>query len=357
MTNWELLTYDDPAQREKWRRICNSFENIDIFYFPEYMRAFELHGDGKPYLFVYYKSSEDLVIYPFLKRSLRDLQQFDNLSVDLYDIISPYGYSGYLRKNNDIDMEKFYYYFREYCKENNIVSEFIRFHPILNNMRYAPKAIHIDKNNETILINLLNEEKEIWSNMSSRCRNAIKKAYKYNIKIVNDINFNEIDIFYTLYIDTMTRLNANKYYFFSKEWFHKFVSSLKDNLVLFHAYYKDTIITSAIFIYYKYCINYFLTGSLYEMRHLAANNLLLYEVSLWAKSMGMKYFHLGGGYHGEDSLYRFKESFSPYKAQYYVGRIIHHSKNYEYLYNLKIKTGMPFGNPNFFPVYRTPEEL
>ena len=70
------------------------------------------------------------------------------------------------------------------------------------------------------------------------------------------------------------------------------------------------IITSAIFIFHNTYINYFLTGSLYEMRHLAANNLLLYEVALWAKSNGMKYFHLGGGYHGEDSLYRFKESFS-----------------------------------------------
>ena len=27
---------------------ANSFENIDIFYFPEYSRLFELHGDGKP---------------------------------------------------------------------------------------------------------------------------------------------------------------------------------------------------------------------------------------------------------------------------------------------------------------------
>ena len=129
-----------PDQREKWRGICNSFEKIDIFYYPEYLRLFELHGDGKPYLFVYYESKDDVVIYPFLKRSLREIHQFHNLPKNLFDITSPYGYGGYLRKNNNINMEQFYVYFCNYCKENNIVSEFIRFNPILNNILYAPKA-------------------------------------------------------------------------------------------------------------------------------------------------------------------------------------------------------------------------
>lgn len=354
---YELLSYDAPDQREKWRGICNSFEKIDIFYYPEYLRLFELHGDGKPYLFVYYESKDDLVIYPFLKRSLKEIHQFHNLSKNLFDITTPYGYGGYLRKNNNINIEQFYVYFCNYCKENNIVSEFIRFNPMLNNILYAPKLIDIDKNNETIVIDLLKEEDKIWSEMSSRCRNSIRKAVKNNIKVVNDINFDEIKIFYKLYIDTMNKLGANRYYFFSIEWIYELINLLKGKVVLFNAYYQDNIITSAIFIYHKYYINYFLTGSLYELRHLAANNLLLYEVALWAKKMDIKYFHLGGGYHGEDSLYRFKESFSPHKEQFFVGRSIHNSEDYKYLCNLKLQNGPLMRESKFFPLYRVPLEL
>ena len=41
------------------------------------------------------------------------------------------------------------------------------------------------------------------------------------------MNFNEIEIFYKLYIDTMTKLEANKYYFFSKKWLYDLINLLK----------------------------------------------------------------------------------------------------------------------------------
>jgi hypothetical protein len=352
MKNYELLTYDDPDQREKWRRICSSFNMIDIYYYPEYLRLFELHGDGRPHLFVYYESLENILIYPFLMRSLKEHQQFHNLPRDLLDITSPYGYGGYLRNNSNINMEKFYLTFREFCKKNNIVSEFIRFHPILNNISYAPKNVDIKKNNETIIINLLEKEEKIWSDMSSRCRNSIRKALKNNIKVVNDINFNGIETFYNLYIDTMTKVGAKSYYFFRKEWFDNLIQLLRDNVALFHAYYQDKIIASAIFLYNKYFINYFLTGSLQEVKHLSANNLLLYEVALWAKHNGIKYFNLGGGYVVNDSLARFKSSFSHFRAEYFTGGVIHDNKYYDYLCNMIFSANEIEKKSIYFPLYR-----
>ena len=320
---FELLSYEDPDQRQKWRRICESFENIDIFYCPEYSKLFELHGDGKPYLFVYHDSSEDLVIYPFLKRPLSEIIRYQKVNGNLFDITSPYGYTGYLRNNNTINMEAFYHCFHDFCKNNNIVSEFIRFHPLLNNVTYSPCQVKILQERETIVINLMQDSDKIWSFIQPSCRNKIRKARKRNIVILKDDNFNNLDCFYNLYIDTMYRLNAHDYYLFSRAWFHLFIDLMQNNTVLFHAYCDQEIINSALFIFNNTYIHYYLSGSLFEMRNLAANNLLLYEVALWAKNRGIKYFHLGGGYQPNDSLSHFKSSFSPYKTQFYIGGVIH----------------------------------
>jgi serine/alanine adding enzyme len=353
---FELLSYDDPSQRQKWREICNSFDKIDIFYFPEYAKLFELHGDGKPYLFVYYESSEDLVIYPFLKRSVSELFRYQKIKNNLYDIISPYGYNGYLRNNNTINMDEFFNLFNGYCNNNNIISEFVRFHPLLNNISYSPSKVKILDERDTVVIKLDQEQDEMWSSFQPTCRNKIKKAINNNIVILQDSNFTNIDIFYKLYTDTMERLNANRYYYFSNQWFYSIIDLMKYNTVLFHAYHDKEIINSAIFIFNNIYIHYYLSGSLFEKRHLAANNLLLYEVALWAKSKGIKYFNLGGGYQPNDSLSRFKASFSPYQTKFFIGGVVHQSQYYEYLCDLRLQTGEIHQNPQYFPLYRLPQE-
>lgn len=355
--SYQVLSYKNISERDKWRSIYQSLDIIDIFYDPEYARLFELHGDGEPFLFVYYQSPVDIVIYPFLKRSLRQSHIFPDIDLNLYDISSPYGYGGYLRNSELIDMEKFYDCFHNYCKNNNIISEFIRFHPIIDNIRYAPKNIDIKKYNQTIVIDLNKNEEEILKGMSQSCRNSIRKALKNNITINNDNKFKRLDIFYKYYYDTMKRLEAYDYYYFKYTWFQEMINLLKDKVYLFHAYFENTIIASAIFLIQPPFIHYFLTGALFEKRHLAANNLLLYEVALWAQKRGLKYFHLGGGSSPDDSLFRFKASFSPCKKDFFIGGVVHHQEYYNYMCRMRFQGEKIKEDIIYFPLYRIPEKL
>jgi len=351
---WELLSYSNQIERTKWRNICRKFDIIDIWYYPEYLRLFELHGDGEPFLFVYYETNEKMVIYPFMKRPINRIPGFQEVNPDLFDISSPYGYGGYLRNNDLVNMENFSHCFREFCRENNIISEFIRFNPILQNVEYAPKNVDIKQYNQTIVIDLSLTENDIWLKMNQTCRNKVRKAMKNNLYIYFDGNFDYIKIFYNLYIDTMRRLDAYEYYFFKENWFDNLINLLKGKIFLFHAYHNDVIVTSALFIVKAPFIHYFLTGATYEMRHLAATNLLLYEVALWAKKKGLKFFHLGGGYSPDDSLFRFKASFSPWRKDFYIGGVVHHPEYYDYLCNLRFKGKEIQQEMNFFPIYRIP---
>ena len=351
--NFEILSYDVPEQRQKWRDIYDDFSKIDIFYYPEYVYLFDLKGDGKAQCFVYY-NKHGIVIFPFLKRMINDLDIFGDILDNICDIASPYGFSGYLRSNDKIDIDNFYKVFDSYyCKNNNIVSEFVRFHPILENVLYSPSAVKTNKMNETVMIELTLTPDEIWGNLTSVCRNIIRKARKFDIEVIHDEFFENLDKFHELYTKTMQRLGAQEYYFFKIDWFRNLIKFLNGKVALFHAKYQNTIILSCMFLMSDEYIHYFLSGSDRKMAYMAANNLLLYEVALWAKNRDKKIFNLGGGIQPGDSLFRFKASFSSKRSEFYTGNVIHNNELYANL--CRKRWGEGGGKQiqeDFFPLYR-----
>ncbi len=250
-------------------------------------------------------------------------------------------------------MNKFYHIFKNYCIENNIVSEFVRFHPLYNNQAYSPGDVKNYPINETVVVDLSWPPDEIWENFTSACRNKIRKARRFGVKVSQDLRFENLDRFHELYINTMERLKAQPYYHIQKNWLYRLVELLSENVALFHAKYEDRIIMSAIFLISNQFVHYFLSGSDDDTSHIAANNLLLYEVALWAKNRGKEVLHLGGGLQPRDNLFQFKASFSPLRATFFVGKAIHNAEIYEELCRRKrvAEEGHAIDS-DFFPKYR-----
>jgi serine/alanine adding enzyme len=353
--NYEVLTYDDPEQREKWRALYGRFQNIDVSYLPEYAYLFELKGEGRACCFVYREADEDVVIYPFLQRRIKDLPLFRHSVDDLTDITSPYGYSGYLASRGGLCLERFFKIFKKYCQDNHIVTEFIRFHPLLNNHEYCRAFIPNQSFSEVVVLDLTKDKEQQWNDLSPTCRNKIRKASKNKIKIFHDEKYEHLDTFCTLYTATMQRLGAQKYYSFTKEWFEKLVDLLADNVALFHALYDDGIIMSALFLYDRDFIHYFLSGSDASLNKLGANNLMLFEVADWAQTRGIRYLNLGGGMQANDSLFKFKASFSPLRQTFCVGNVVHNPSVYRSLCDRKLAAheGHQPLDTQFFPFYRS----
>jgi len=354
--NFEVLTYDNPAEREKWRALCQRFKDIDIFYYPEYAYLFQLKGDGQACCFYYYEASDRIVIYPFLIRYIKEIQIDNCNDGNAIDIMSPYGYNGYLACTKEMAMGGFFRTLHNYCNQNQVVSELIRFHPIISNHDYCQSFIPIQKLSEVIVIDLTLDLDTIWHNFEPSCRNKIRKARKNYVKIIIDEDYKNLAEFYKLYIGTMQRLKALGYYYFSREWFESLLHLLPSNIALFHAQLDAKIIMSGIFLFTKDFIHYFLSGSDYAFNNLGANNLMLYKVAEWAKTRGIKYFNLGGGVQGQDSLFKFKASFSPLRKTFCVGNVIHDQEYYQYLCDLKLaaESNQPL-DVQFFPFYRAPK--
>jgi len=350
---YEILSYEDVEQRQKWQALCQRFDDIDIYYLPEYAYLFELKGDGKAHCFVYYDGPDHIVLYPFLRRNINELPAFADLPGDLTDITSSYGYGGYLRNSQQIDMYRFISLFHQYCQENNIISEFVRFHPFLENHAYCEKSVSPQLWNEIVYFDLNNSEEDIWKAIARTARQGINKAVAANITLSYDPDFEHMDRFCDLYTETMNKVGADNYYFFSQSWFENMVKLLKDHMALFHAIQEGEIIGSMINFHCGDYICIFLAGSNPEKLHLRPNNFLYFKSALWAKAMGFKKYLLGGGLKPNDSLFKFKTLFSPLRAPFYLGKVIHNPEQYQYLCNRKLEGSLTDSNPNgFFPLYR-----
>lgn len=327
----------------------------DIYFTDEYCEVYEKNGDGILTKF-FLDTDEGKVIYKFLKRkidiSINDYEEY-------YDITTPYGYGGPLileceEHNMEKLVQKFKSKFYEYCKENNIIAEFIRFHPIIENHRYMEAYIDISNIRSTICMDISNED-DMWNDISPTSRNKIRKAIKNNVKIDIDYSCTYLEEFLTLYEMTMKKNSAKNYYFFSREFFENNILLLKENIMIFRAILEEKCICSILVLKYGDYIHYYFSGSLEEYKNIGANNLLLYEIALWGSKNGFKKFHLGGGYSGDDdSLFKFKKSFSKNgELKFFVGKKIYNKDVYNLLVNVHQKSTNKKIDYLYFPAYRS----
>ncbi len=344
-----MLSVYQIDQKEQWDSIVCSFREYDVYWLSGYVSAFQLHGDGIPLLF-FYDGCETKGINVVMKRSISEDRHFVGKMKknDYFDFSSPYGYGGWLIEGENIDGLICEY--EEWCVNNRIVSEFVRFHPILKNHIKINKAYEIIPLGKTVTMDLSSPE-IIWSNITSKNRNVIRKARKNGIKIYNGRYPEIYEIFMELYNDTMNRDHAEDYYYFDKNFYKEILDNLPQNAQVFYAVLEENVIAASIMLSSNGKMNYHLSGSRKEYSSLAASNLLLYEAALWGCANGCKTLYLGGGVgSGEDSLFKFKRSF--YRKddlnRFYIGRKIFNHKEYDKLVELREN----ISDEKFFPKYR-----
>lgn len=335
---------------EEWDKTVSSFNNYDVYYLSGYVAAFKLHGDGEP-LLIYYEDAGLKGINVVMKRDIADVSEFKEKipQGSLFDFSTPYGYGGWLLEGN---VEKSNMLFKEYeywCVENNIVSEFVRFHPIIENYSYVSEVYDVIILGNTVTLDISSPE-VIWQNIISKNRNVIRKAEKYGVEIKMGNSPEIYEKFIEIYNKTMQHDNADEYYFFGEDFYNSIRNDLPENSRIFYAEKDGEVIASSIMIYAEDKLNYHLSGSLLEYRTFAPSNLLLFKAALWGCENGYKTFHLGGGVGSkEDTLFKFKKTF--YRGddltRFAIGKKIFMDKEYDRLVKMKCNT-----DSNFFPKYR-----
>lgn len=352
-----FTTFDIP-QRENWLEFLDRIDAKDIYFTPEYCHLYEKNGEGKAQLIIY-EEGNHFIYYPFLLREINELKNIKDLESKygkMYDIITPYGYGGPITNETDpILKTNLYKNFNEsfirYCKEKNIITEFIRFHPLIRNAN-DNEALVSEYVRNTIYVDLKLDVEEIWANYDAKNRNRIRRSLQHGLQVVHR-PIHEKENFINLYYKTMDKKNAYDYYYFDSLFFDNMVDLLDRQIELIEVLYENKVILSCFFMCYGQNVHYHLLGSEASYLKFAPNNFLINYAIGWAKSKGYQTFHLGGGYSGQDSLYKFKKNFNKEgDLPFYIGKRIHNEEIYSDLikdYNLK--------ETNFFPLYRHPSLL
>ena len=343
-----MIQIYNMSHRKEWDEIIKTFPQYDIYYTSGYVRAFEIKGDGEPQL-IYYEDNGLRAAYVYLKRKT-DIEQ-------TYDSISPYGYGGVIFDGDtkDYKIKEFWKSYLAKMAEENIIDNFVRYHPVIDNASLMTKTSEVINLGKTISLDLASQE-IIWNNITSKNRTHIRKAEKNGIIIKHGKGMELFREFMVIYNETMKQDNAEEYYYFNEDFYESIDKDLKDNYEMFWAEYEGKKIAMSIMIFANGHLNYHLSGSMREYRNLAPSNLLLYKAAIWGCEQGMKTFHLGGGVGSEeDNLYKFKAAFNRNSnCHFAISKMIFDKEKYNALVKKRQKEDTNF-NPesSYFPLYRS----
>lgn len=324
----------------------------DLYFDPNYAKIYhDIDGDYDTFV---YQCDYGKITNTFILRKIPwmiDDQTF-------YDIVTPYGYGGPLAENVTDIAKLMYAYkiaFAEYCKSKNIICEFIRFH-LFDNIRvrenYYGETFHSLDN---VVVDTSGDfEQKIWKGYEHKVRKNVKKAIKNNLQIVIENNLNNLDDFLSVYYDTMNRNHAGEYYYFGRKYFEDIARFLPDNYIYFHVFKDGKIASTELVLYSDRYAYSFLGGTFTEYYELRPNDFLKNEIIKWCNRNGRKKFILGGGYHKDDGIYKYKRCFtSDPDVPFYVGRYIFDENIYNKAVEIKKIVDKDFDdNTCYFPKYR-----
>ena len=346
------------SEKERWNNIVKSIKCYDVFYLNEYVDAFmrEDESNGVPVL-LYYVNGGDRAINVVFKRDVsKDRYFVGELETDTYfDLITSYGYGGFLGEISDYDTLNNMYI--QYCIDNRYVCEFVRFE--LFSDYYQHYTGETESRTHNVVRNLESSMDEIWMDFKQKVRKNVKRAHTFGLEIIIDESGTHMNDFLRIYYGTMDRSDADAQFYFKKTFFEKLLSM--DNAIMFHVKFEGKIISTELVIYgAENCYSY-LGGTDSEYFYTRANDYLKFEIVKWAKEKGFKNFVLGGGYGADDGIFQYKANLAPHGVRnFYIGRKIFDKAVYQQLLSVRSKGNKDMENEliskSFFPAYRGGKE-
>ena len=252
---------------EEWDAAVRSFREYDVYWLSGYVKAFQLHGDGEPLLF-HFESPETRGINVVMKRDVAKDKHFAGKLPEgrYFDLATPYGYGGWIIEGTNTD--RLFEEYRRWLEKNGIISEFVRFHPMVGNHAACSSFYEVIQLGEVVHMEL-SSLGAIWENIISKNRNMIRKAVKNGIRIFNGRYPEIFKTFRVIYNGTMDKYNADPYYYFDEAFYESILNDLPQNAQVFYAEKDGQVIAASIMLATNGRMNYHLSGSLREFSSLA----------------------------------------------------------------------------------------
>ena len=362
-----------PADPD-WQKYLNTLPH-DFYHLAGYLEL-EAQRYGATAEAIVIQHDAEVFFLPYLirdcdYRSVRVASRSENNPV--YDVISPYGYPGMLVSlagQNPQFIDRCLQTIYRYWQERNICSAFLRLHPILNSYlvdrsssdrQESHQEIEVTERlhlrGDVVICDLTNDLEDIWKQIRSSHRTKINKLKRsgFIVKMVPIDRY--LDIFIDIYRETMNRVNATPSYYFTQDYFERFVNILGDGVQICVVEIDGQIIAASLITEFSGIVQYHLGGTRTEFLPYSPTTIVFDYVIKWAKQRQNRYFNLGGGLSGQqDSLYHFKVGFSDSTRSFATLETIVDRQLYDRLTAQRAEslglTTSALSNTPFFPAYR-----
>lgn len=330
-------------QEMEWSYYIKNAIDYDFYHTWHYHT---LEKRGEPMLFVYEEES-GFIAFPLVKRIIENSNHFD--------LTTAYGYVGPISNKCNADLsdcflDNFKASFINFMFVNGYISVFSRLNPFIKQQSILSKIAKAADNGKTVYMDLTVSLDAQRANYEKRLGRQIRQLRKANYIIKEIASASDIKTFTNMYNENMQRLQADASYFYSEEYFTDILKNKEAGSKLITIFDGDLMICGAIVLYSYNIIRNHLSATSASHIHQSPSKLLTDEISLLGRKLGLKYFHLGGGVGGiEDSLYKFKASFSPLTLTDNIWCFIADKSAYGKLVIGSNK------NSNYFPLYRSPK--
>ena len=296
---------------------------------------------------------------PFLIRSIDEgLLRRAGITEALCDASTPYGYGGPAFTRGESGEALLARYREVMAREfprRGVVAEFVRFHPVLENHAGEQPGLDRLRRSQTVVWDLTDDPETMWAGMGRSARSSVRSAQRAGVRVEEDTGLLHLESFHRSYLETMRRNQAASSYHYPLEFFRRTFAELRGMVSLFVATLGGEVASAALILHRGPHVHYHFSGNSGTRPVPGANNLLLYEIALWARARGARTFHLGGGRSAGDTLFQFKASFSPRHLDFWTGAAVHLPDAYERLCAAAVAGRDPAArpiDPGFFPRYR-----
>lgn len=322
----------------------------DVYYEEKYGKLCEITDSGTLEIFTT-SSPHGTIRNMFIKKTLPI--ELDS-SGTFFDITTPYGYGGPIitdiTDSKELLIKDYEKQFTHYCKENNIITEFVRFHPLLRNHEDFEHFYHPQMIRHTVVTEVNPESDPYETQFSKSVKKKIRRALNHDLTVEIVETPKDLSVFKDIYYDTMDRNSAEEYYYFDDAYFDYLTDHLQAYLINVSIYSEGVCIASGLYFVYGEILQIHLSGTRQDYLHLSPAYLLRYHAILWARDHNIRFVHHGGGTDNtpENPLLSFKKKFSKSDLlSFYIGTRVYDEEKY---HELVLKTNTQ--NTQFFPKYR-----
>lgn len=349
-----MLNCSRATDKARWVSLWQTWPEREVAAHPDYVSLFARPNDRV--VCAALEARQGCVLFPLIVRSLATEEWAEGYA-RFCDSVSPYGYGGPFSWGcSPEEVSDFWLGLRVWAEQEAMVSLFARLS--LFPEQLAPFEGMARDNAPNVVRWLDMDEDQLWRDYGHKVRKNVKRAISSGLTLEWDDEGRRLAEFLEIYHGTMDRRDAKEGYYFPREFFERICRDLKNQFMFCHVLSGETVVSTELVLVSHRHIYSFLGGTRAEAFHMRPNDLLKHEVILWGRRQGKRAYVLGGGYGGEDGIYRYKLSFAPKGAvSFRTGQIIFDETAHERLIDARTAWERSKGRdwlpqPGFFPAYR-----